>query len=183
MRRSAFTRRFSFTLFLSVLLWCTLTSAAHGQYSDNLKEAYVPWTPLYHQPAAIGNLGEIETVVDLRGFMPMLLPKDPGVVLRALNEGSSQWYKVPTKPAIELLYFGTMNLKQIIDGTETSDRWTRNVRFLTETEVKGESAFWTKVAYESAKQGPQLYDQLVGWSGFEGAEPLQTCYKKCPLCC
>jgi hypothetical protein len=170
---SAINRFFNvaFILLSAFAVWTTLSSNAYAQYRDNLKECYVPWSPMFHKPTAIGNLGSIDTVVDLRGFVPMLLPSDPGPILRSINKYLLHWYRVPTVSALEMFYFGTLDLQQVIDGTTPSARWSAQTRFLKESEARGENATWVGLSYDLVKDSPRLYEQVVGGSGFKEAEP------------
>jgi len=159
-------------MILLIVVFGGLTSLAHAQYRDNLKECYIPWNEIYfHKPTAVGNLGNITTVVDLRGFVPMLLPTDPGTFLRVTDDYNLHWYKVPTQRGLQMLYFGNLSLQDLIDGKTVP--WSRQTRFLKEKQAMGEDedAFWVQFVYTLAKNGPHLYDEFVGGGGFKAAEP------------
>ncbi|HUI55810.1 MAG TPA: hypothetical protein VLY04_12615 [Bryobacteraceae bacterium] len=160
----------------ALILLAVIGSAnqALAQYSDDLKAIALPrWWEidgqmLFRPPTAIGDLGNIETVVDLRGFVPMELPVRPPNVL---SDTPLRWFKIPTRKALLLLYFGSLRVGDIANDTTAAERasfsWTR---FLKEAQVTGEAALWCKLAYETARDSEPLFERIAG-SGFKAAEP------------
>src|ERR1035438_6712180 len=122
----AIERIFNVTLHLlaCVVLWGCLTGgAAWAQYSDDLKDIQhdigdIHVFPGFHEPRPIGHLGEVDSVVDLRGFVPMSLSsKTAGGWLTNLR-----WYKIPTRKALLLLYFGTLSVSHVADDTTSLEK-------------------------------------------------------------
>jgi hypothetical protein len=171
----AIERIFNVTLHLlaCVVLWGCLTGgAAWAQYSDDLKDIQhdigdIHVFPGFHEPRPIGHLGEVDSVVDLRGFVPMSLSsKTAGGWLTNLR-----WYKIPTRKALLLLYFGTLSVSHVADDTTSLEKRFSKTSFLKESNVNAESKLWCKVAYNSAKDSAAIYQQIAGGSGLQGAEP------------
>lgn len=106
--------RRAYTLLVSIT-WLSCTSGnAHAQYSDNLKDLK-PSLPIIgyasvgtHKPTPIGDLGHIDTVVDLRGFIP--LSHTSAELLLTWSGKGLRWYKVPTKKALLMLIQGNCPL-------------------------------------------------------------------------
>ena len=163
---------FSVTLVLLAVI-CSAPQAL-AQYRDDLKAISLPkWWEidgqmLFRPPAAIGNLGRIQTMVDLRGFVPMELPVRPPNVLA---DTPLRWFKIPTSKALLLLYSGSVRLGDIANDTTAVERATfGTTRFVKESQVTGESALWCKLAYETARESEPLFERIAG-SGFKAAEP------------
>jgi hypothetical protein len=162
----------------SLVLACVLSLSCPSllaQYRDDLNHVVIPKIDIdFHPPTAIGNLGDIDTVVDLRGFMPMLLMTNyDSSILRAIDKYKFDWFKVPTPQALHLLYPGDLTLQQVITGTGVPTTGPlAHARFINEEKISRHDRFWLNLAYDSVKDGPQLYKQLVGGDGFEGAEPV-----------
>jgi hypothetical protein len=176
-RLQAAARIFGLTVAIisSLTLWNSFSVKALAQYSDNLREIYAPsqFDLYFHPPTPIGDLGNIETVVDLRGFVPMSLPKRPDSTLGKVihwNEHEDHWYKIPTKKALLILYYGTLNFDKVADDATTLEAPFKNVPFLKESQAHGETASWVRLAYTLDKEAPQLYEQLIGGGGYEGSE-------------
>ena len=158
-----------------VLLTVFFAGNSFGQYSDDLKDikAQVPIlgyaTVGTHKPTPIGDLGHIETVVDLRGFVPL---SHTSAELMWTAVRPMRWYKIPTKKALLLLYTGQLSIDHIADDTRGLEErsWGRT-RFLVESEARGEAAQWCTLAYDLVEKDAQrIFAQLVG-GGFDSAEP------------
>jgi hypothetical protein len=169
----------------SILLWNCLTGIALAQYSDNLNDIVAKGVvagvePGQQKPTPIGNLGHLDTVLDLRGFVPMSFfsataaadANKAGFRLDNFFPDLLRWYKVPTKKALLMLYFGEITSAQLADDTSSLEKRTfSQTRFLGESDVQGEFALWNKVAFNIAKESDALYQRIVGGSGFEAGEP------------
>jgi hypothetical protein len=178
---AAIRRFFSPTLVLlaSYVLCSSLPRTAYAQYIDDLKTIYQPGrfdiggrlaSRLFPTPTPIGDLGNIDMVVDLRGFMPMALPARIPSPLQDVID--LRWFKVPTQKALLVLYFGTLKVGDIANDTThlEQERFNKS-RFLKESDVTGESALWCNLAYDlSQNNGAPMFERIAG-SGFESAEP------------
>ena len=157
---------------------------AAAQYSHNLNDIQTrhPITghlpPIYHEPTPIGDLGAINTVVDLRGFVPMEFMSKT-YVWNPLRIDKYVWYSIPTKKALLMLYTGTLPVDHIADdSTKLEEKEFRTTQFLDEDQVKGETAQWSTVAYDLAeKNGSKIFEQVAG-SGFQSAEPSTILFTK-----
>ncbi|HUI53781.1 MAG TPA: hypothetical protein VLY04_02340 [Bryobacteraceae bacterium] len=185
--------RLTFSVFAG--LW--LTGQAYAQYSDNLRDiaatrAMVNLVPGEHKPTPIGDLGHLNVVADLRGFVPMSFYSlasmglnesggaDKASISNAVqNEISAgllpgdslRWYKIPTKRALLMLYSGDLSLRQIAEDSSAQEASRfGNTRFLKESEVTGETAWWCRFAYKIAQGAASLFEKIAG-DGFENAEP------------
>jgi hypothetical protein len=163
-------------LFSVSIAFC-FSSTARAQYSDNLSEIYrPPAIDLYfHPPTPIGDLGRIQTVIDLRGFIPMSLPKRKDNIADKIinfNGHDDSWYKIPTKKALLILYYGTLPFDRVADDTSNLEGAFHDTRFLSESAAEREFGKWIELSYGMTKVAPQMWDLLIGGSGFEGAEPV-----------
>jgi hypothetical protein len=160
-----------------------ICGSARAQYTDNLADvatipkALRPMVPLVavgdpqyqlrHEPKSIGDLGHLDFVVDMRGFVPF-----SHASRTITNPYIGRWYKIPTKKALLVFYTGALSLDQIAENTTDAENkaWA-GTRFLTERDVHGEPEQWCKVAYDLAgNDAKQLFDKLVG-GDFISAEP------------
>jgi hypothetical protein len=159
------------------VLFALVESPLVAQYRSDLEHAFVPprivWS--FHRPTAIGNIGGIDTVIDLRGFVPMLLPTHAHGGLPDIGDISFQmsWFQVPTMAALHMFYAGDLTLEQVIAGSKGQRQgpWSRT-HVIDEQQGHGEDEFWIRLAYATVKDSAQLYHQFVGGGGFQGAEPL-----------
>ena len=170
--------------FRSVGLMCflvlsSLTAAA--QYLDNLKDVdtsqytllkYWPVNRMAtRRPTPIGNLGDVQTIIDLRGFVPMSLASRPGWWRMTLAD-NDDWFKVPTKTALLMLYYGNLDIADIDKDTTNLQSSFARTTLLQESELKGDSDRWAQVAYRLASNSysASLFENLAG-DGFQAAEP------------
>ncbi len=172
-----------------------------ADYSDNLNDIQARdevWGHVSagcHKPTPIGNLGGIETVIDLRGFVPMSFASenanslgasfkrtisDPRTLLE--NVDTLRWYKIPTRKALLMLYFGDLKSTELGQDASKFENRFENTQFLKESEAKGEMIAWCKLAYAAAKDSEPIFKTLAGKDGFEGAEAVtllfteQSCF-------
>jgi hypothetical protein len=180
-RLPARTRIFNatFTLAASFALLHSLTCRAYAQYSDKLDEICNPCSldPFFHTPAPIGDVGKIETVVDLRGFIPMSLPQYPSsnVASRIFYgpEYPRHWFKIPTKKALLMLYYGNLPFSKFAEDTVSLEKeQLSQTTFIRESDAKGANASWCELAYTLAKDSAPLFERIVGGSGFQATEPI-----------
>jgi hypothetical protein len=172
-------------LFANTVLLIALAGNAWAQYTDDLKDIMTKGSvagvePGQQRPIPIGNLGNVNAVVDLRGFVPMSFFSASAYADAQKNRFKLEnffpdllrWYKIPTKKALLLLYFGDLPSTKIADDTTNLEqRHLGKTQFLQEPDAYGESASWCKVAYNVAKHSEALYQQIVGSEGFEAGEP------------
>jgi hypothetical protein len=182
--RRFFTRT-TFVLVASAVVWKGASLNAYAQYSntsEDLKDIVAEHPtkghlePGMHQPSPIGNLGNLDVVVDLRGFVPMSFWS--ATAAKATFAGHSdnfkgdvlRWYKIPTKKALLMLYFGDLTSTHIADDTTKLESRFAKTRFLKESDASGETASWCKLAYEVAKDSEPIFQRIAG-DGFLAAEP------------
>lgn len=168
------------SVFVTVVSWTSLSNNAYAQYSDDLNDIWhvsVLPEPGEYEPTPIGNLGRIDVVVDLRGFVPMsfyshaVVKEGPKITLDPLPFDALRWYKIPTRKALLMLYSGDLKKNIASDTTSLERAQFSNAAFLAESDVKNkELQSWCKIAYTMAKHSEPLYERIAG-SGFEEAEP------------
>lgn len=169
------------TLFLALIFLITLGGCTPRgtDYTDNLKDIAATHpsgrvTQILHEPTPIGNLGHIETVVDLRGFVPMSLSSVSGFWTPTLTD--FRWFKIPTKAAVSLLYYGTLKLPQLGSVPLHEDPDLRTTRFSDESQVTGNEKQWCLVAYATAKSDKPLFQSFTG--KYDGTEPILVLFTR-----
>ena len=159
-------------LFILIFVTCLTTSVckADKYYTSDLKDVdgYMrDFTP-------IGDLGNIQTIINLRGFIPIsaVSKKKTSYInsnifksIITLNLDVFKWYKFPIARTISLLYYG-------------KDDWANlsklsKIKFLKEDKLCRKNAQWANFAYKLTKNnGKILFKSVGGWLGFDGAEPI-----------
>jgi len=129
--------------------------------------------PGFHKVIPIGDLGPIETVVDMRGFVPMAFQsKQYYWSLNPPDSTGMRWYKVPTSTALLMLYFGDIDSDHIAkDPSLLVLQRFGSTKFLKESEAKEDMQSWCKVAYKITADSDALFKKLAG-GDFDSAEPL-----------
>jgi hypothetical protein len=120
------------------------------------------------KPHPIGDLGEINSVIDLRGFVPMSLPHYEPPLKTGLI-----FVKVPTRKALLMLYFGDLDVTNVAkDASKLDAKDLSNISFQLEDQaVPGPLASWVRLSYGLTKNtAPELYNKLVG-GNFDSVEP------------
>ncbi|MBL8290383.1 MAG: hypothetical protein JNN08_01030 [Bryobacterales bacterium] len=170
------------------LFFCFLLLAIHSsleaQYSDDLPDARTSRFGLHagpgtHSPTPIGDLGAVELVVDLRGFVPMAFLTKSARIYDSLFFLPLRWYKVPTRKALLMLYFGDITSDEVAASTLQQERQRfAATRFLSESAVEGEARKWCNVAYDLARgDSGRVFEQVVGGS-YDAAEPTTVFFTK-----
>lgn len=169
-----------------IAMACALTCVAVGQparaeYSADLSDintklySRLRWAPLNANattlPKPIGDLGRIETVIDLRRFVPMSLMANSAYWRMSLFD-NLKWFEIPTKKALLMLYYGDLRVEDVnADTTAMEARRFESTQFVGESVGDGENAQWARFAYDlAAKSGPIF--QIIGGSGFQSGEPI-----------
>jgi hypothetical protein len=149
-----------------LVLLGAFTVSAYGQYSGDLNDISNWGIRLGWKPTPIGDLGAVQTIVDLRGFVPLLLPWKQ-------NYQIYKWFKVPTKKAGLLLYYGDLKAWDLSSNTSNDEaNKFAHTAVQKEAEVSGDLAKWTDFAYKVATDlGPSVFERIAG-SGFQSAEPI-----------
>jgi len=140
-----------------------LATNARAQYSDDLKDIKAHYPVLGNIPVSthalhpIGDLGAIETVVDLRGFVP--LSRMSASAMWTLTMSAMRWYKIPTRKALLLFYTGKLSIDNVAADTTALEKQSfAHTRFLTERDVSGDTERWCKLAYDlSEKDSKRLF--------------------------
>jgi hypothetical protein len=156
---------------------CTATA----QYSTNLSDintnAYwrLRFAPINTSatslPTPIGDLGDVETVIDLRGFVPMPLASRSKFWSTTLVDNLA-WFEIPLRKALLMLYYGDIRLDQINSDTAAMENQRfASTRFTGEAVGRGEEAAWSKFAFDLAAQSGPMFQAIAG-SGFQSGEPV-----------
>jgi hypothetical protein len=189
-------------LFAGIIFIHLSTSCVQAiSYSDNLDDILACFPYLGHVPAGchaptpIGDLGPIETVVDLRGFVPMSFASKSGISISnqlhgaasdyrklLVNTDGLHWYKIPTKKALLMLYYGDLDSTNLAADTTDLEQRFSSTTFMKESEAQGDVAAWCRLAYAAARDAEPIFKSIAGGSGSEGAEPVtlfftdQSCF-------
>jgi hypothetical protein len=132
----------------------------------------------------IGNVGKLETVVDLRGFVPVsgnTLGYGDNLQM-ALAYGTNYLFKVPTKQGIGVIFYGAdmpyRNEGYLWSNNLASVNWTSmpDMKFISEKEVQGEYKQWADLAYNISGEGVSLFQSLDGGDGYKSAEPVAVVF-------
>lgn len=146
----------------------------HGIYSTDLNDRSGFGNP-FSGFTAIGDTGQIERIIDLRGFIPFSFPSRE----RGKKQGQSplnwfmdifQWYMCPTPDGVGRLYYG-------FDNSHIGNM--RNIPLVPEAHAKGEDLAWAKLAYRLATDnGDALYERVGGGSHPLASEPIVVFFNK-----
>ncbi len=135
-------------------------SVANKHYSSNLLDMQIS-----RSFVGIGDLGSIQTIIDLRSFVPLSAWSTKREKEKIVGTDCFQWFKLPVKEGICHIYYGEMGEKYENKMSQT--------KILTEKELAGDNLKWGELSYEIAQSsGEELFKAAGGWLGFEGAEPI-----------
>lgn len=137
-------------------------------YSDNLDDVAGIENPI----KTIGDLGKIEIIIDLRGFIPYSAvskekkARQNDTLITAFTLDVYQVYKLPTLLGVGMFYYGKKEGGSLDKMTDT--------RFLTDDgSLQGEDRQWASFSHELSKSsGQDLFKSAGGTWGFECAEPI-----------
>ena len=158
-----------------------ISNFIHAGYNDDLGDATLPF---YSHVETIGNLGEIKSIIDLRGFVP--------VRLLSVENDDLEWYKVPIEEFINAIYFknevswlSKLNkdedkgfLKKWGDKISNSVAKAKNKYLnipdpIKENNIdKEEEQIWVKYAYDLSQKGKELYESIGAGYGYDNAEAI-----------
>jgi hypothetical protein len=138
-------------------------------YSTNLDDADGSY--LSGKITPIGDLGDIKSILDLRGFIPISCAskaktkKQLSSVLNFFTD-DFQYYQYPPISSIAYLYYGKDDEKTLAKVS--------SAKLVTEDQLQDEDKQWAKFAYGLARSsGKDLYKSINGSSsGFDAAEPV-----------
>jgi hypothetical protein len=154
------------TLLLTILCVASESKAQYEVYSSDLDDVGI--FPIVSARRSIGDLGKVEKIIDLRGFLPLSMTSNKKALRHFFRGGDNlQYYKFPIKN-LSIFYYGG-------DFTEKDpSKSFSNVPIIPESNISGDDELWAKLAYSLTKgdKGEELYKKLVGSSGFVGAEPI-----------
>jgi hypothetical protein len=171
-------QRWIFVVFTSLII-SPAWSYQGTNYSDNLSDIRVSkfsnaWQGQPFDPVPIGDVGAIEVVADLRGFIPMSFVSAEASGFLSLTLDPFRWYKVPVKKALLMLYYGKLKSSQLAtDIPKDVNQYVENVRVLDEYHCSKEKAdirLWCRAAYDAEKDSKALLQKLSG--GYDSAEPV-----------
>lgn len=141
----------------------SLGRAGEAFYSDDTADVE-SWA---NTPKAIGDLGDVQKIVDLRGFLPLSMRSKKKSAFQKTSFFNNftdifQYYKYDIR-RLDWLYYG-------LDSKKTFDR----VQVVHEKDLNAEELKWAEVAYglTEGETGKKFYGALVGSTGFENAEPI-----------
>lgn len=156
-------------LFLSIVFLKGISLSAFSQsYSSDNSDL-----KSHFEIRPIGDFGNIEAVLDLRGFVPISGTSKAKYKEHYSGSFSEQiftkwqfsdlhsWYKLPTKHGVGLVYYGSDDFK------------LSNTQFLRESQLAGENKQWAALAYDLTEtSGKKLFEATGHSFGFDGAEPI-----------
>ena len=153
---------------------------ARAEYSKDLSDintglySRLRWAPLNANattlPKPIGDLGHIETVIDLRRFVPMSLMANSAYWRMSLFD-NLKWFEIPTKKALLMLYFGDLRVEDINADTRAMEARRFDGTLFVGESVNGEDGQWSRFAYDMAAKSAPIF-QAIGGNGFQSGEPV-----------
>jgi hypothetical protein len=116
----------------------------------------------------LGDLGDIETIVDIRGFVPMSGPS----AIKSAGWDALHYHKLPTLDGVARLYYG--------DAGQASLAKVARAKLLSEHNLKGETLHWTRLAYALTKTSSKELFASVGGDvdDLESAEPIVVIFTR-----
>lgn len=161
-------------LIICFLTFCFCFSASAQTYSSDMNDSN---GLVFNEICPIGDLGHIQYIIDLRGFVPIAgvskakKEKQKSGLLNLVTTDVVTWYKIPTRWGIAILYYDNK------DGWDSLKDTLSETRVLKENELSGENLKWAKFAYDLAKSsGKELFGASGGTWGFEAAEPVAVIF-------
>lgn len=154
---------------LLLFLFCLTATVAVGfgqTYSANLDDIKQPGNKI----TPIGDLGNLEQIIDLRGFIPLSLvskTKSDYQEKSIFNFFTDrfQWYQIPTPSGVSLLYYG--------DSDDATLKKLAKTKLIDEKGLAGDNQQWAKFAYElSRSSGSALFKVAGGSRGLDSSEPV-----------
>ncbi len=117
---------------------------------------------------AIGDLGDVEQIIDLRGFLPLSCPMKDAYKHPQETSGlmfdEFRWFKYPLVQGLQEVYYGK---------AAAAEKNFAATPVITEDKLEGDLKAWAQFSYQlSANNGEILFKQLGGTTGFERAEPV-----------
>ena len=129
-------------------------------YSSNLADMAT-----FPKITGIGNVGRLQTIIDLRSFLPLSCESRQRVENCSLFEDFHLWFQIPIKFGIRLIYYG--------EGENCSAGKLSETKVLREGELTGDDLKWANFSYELARSsGKELFKSAGGRFGFDAAEPV-----------
>lgn len=168
---------FKLKIFISLI---AISTVIHAGYSDDLGDATLPFNS---HVETIGDLGEIESIIDLRGFIP--------VKLLSKESDELEWYKVPIKEFVSAFYYDDKVtwLSQFEEEKEQgvwSELWAKSKSYTNkisneylniptptpESDLSHNKEKWVDFAYALSERGKELYDSVGGGYGYDDTQPI-----------
>lgn len=154
---------------LIFLLVCSTATTVAQTYSSDFFTDFE--MPAYCKITPIGDIGDIETIIDLRGFIPLAgvskaKRKHQGASVFNWFTDNHQWYQLDTVSAIAILYYPKIDDK-------TAQKKFARTKLLREDALRAENLQWAKFAYALAsKSGKELFKAAGGSKGLDTSEPV-----------
>ena len=178
-------------LIVGLVLWVGTVCVYSQTYSSDLKDIRQT-----SKARPIGDIGGIERVADLRGFMPLSCVSIKKIIQTRENlfnyvaTDVYQWYKVPTEDAAKFIYYGKegdLTYKLIhLDTTPKRKKTALDYKpdlippfftVLDENELEGQDLEWAKFSYKLATNcGKELYNEIVSSSGYDACDPVMILF-------
>jgi hypothetical protein len=133
-------------------------------YSSDIADMYT-----FPKITGIGNVGRLQTIIDLRSFIPLSSVSRQRIQNCSLFELPFKdvhlWFQIPIKFGIRLIYYG--------EGENCSAGKLSETKVLREDELAGDDLKWAKFSYELARSsGKELFKSAGGRLNCDAAEPV-----------
>jgi hypothetical protein len=153
------------------ILCCVVLSFDAQVFAQTYSSDLDDFKELESKINSIGDLGDIEKILDLRGFVPLSgvskakRQKQDSSILNFFTD-TFQWYKFPTSPTVSYLYYGNFD--------DISKAKLKGTKIIAEDKLEDSDKQWAKFAYGLAHEsGKDLFTSVNGSaSGFDSAEPV-----------
>lgn len=167
-------------------------------YSSDLKDIFAMSMGGKEIFDEVGDLGKIQTIAAVRGFMPILCKSKKRIKENGLTFfGNDDYltYKFPLTLTLKEMYYGMDELWQYHPRTawgtpkaaahqkktfqellkqRNARAYFDKIDVINEKDAKGEDLAWIKFAYAltSGKAGEKMYGHILGGRGYKSAEPV-----------
>jgi hypothetical protein len=181
---STLSRRCCVCSFHIAVILFAIGQCAAKDYTRDVSDIYIydegkPTAHVGGSLETINDVGDIETVVDLRGFVPVGACSNSKQKVNYTDV--ERIYRFPIRHALSFLYYD-LKCTSLINGASLRDSPAKiknvcdkleRVQIVKEADATGDLLEWTKVAYALAKSGRQLFAAAGGKEDeFETADPI-----------
>ena len=143
----------------------------------NMRGLTAALSPVEHIHA-VGDIGRIEKIIDLRGFFPISASQWDWPGRRDYKGDAFKVFHVPLRNGIQFFYYGdpenaSGTKKTNISILKQNQSRLDDIPLEQEDALSPESKKWASIAYAMTKNaGEKLFRAADGGSGYQSAEPV-----------